>query len=262
MKKGEIVYPFLLLVIIDLNATLKNAILSIKFRHKEFILCFFLAYIFMYAFSNIAFFYYNNDYEQEINYYDDNVCKSLIFCFLNALDSGLRARGGLGDSAIKISYMRHKSHYIQRILLDDIFFFLIVIIAIDLVFGIIIGEFAALREKTQKHNNDMHHYCFICHINNNTLEKNRQNFLVHINKKHNLWDYVSYMIYIKLSNINDLNSINSYVKRKIDIKNISWLPSSKDFINKKEDNKTELNEDEDFIIAEENINIKYITKPT
>ena len=58
--------------------------------------------------------------------------------------------------------------------------------SIDLIFGIIIGEFGSLREKTQKHTKDMEHHCFICHINKDTLEKNRQNFLVHINKKHNL----------------------------------------------------------------------------
>ena len=102
----------------------------------------------------------------------------------------------------------------------------------------------------------------ICHINKNTVEKNRQNFSVHINKIHNLWNYISYMIYVKLSNAHDLNSINSYVKDKIDNKNISWLPSYKDFINKEQDNKTEEDEIEDFIIEEENITHNYVIKPT
>ena len=262
IKREEIIFPFFLLAIVDLNITLKNVIISIQLRHKEFTLCFFLSFIFIYVLSNIAFFYYNDDYKQELDYYNDNVCKSLIFCVLNSLDSGLRARGGLGDSAIRISFMRHKSHYIERLILDDIFFFFIVIISIDLVFGIIIGEFAALREKTQKHDNDRKYHCLICHINKNTVEKNRQNFSVHINNKHNLWNYVSYMIYVKLSNSRNLNSINSYVKDKIDNKNISWLPSYKDFINKEQDNKTEEDEIEDFIIEEENITHNYVIKPT
>ena len=261
IKKGEIFFPFFLLAIVDLNITLKNVIISIQLRHKEFTLCFFLAFIFIYALSNIAFFYYNDDYEQELDYYNDNVCKSLIFCVLNSLDSGLRARGGLGDSAIKISFIQHKSHYIERLILDEIFFFLIVIISIDLVFGIIIGEFTALREKTQKNETDRRYHCLICHINKNTVEKNRQNFSVHINKIHNLWNYISYMIYVKLSNAHDLNSINSYVKDKIDNKNISWLPTYKNY-NNKETYKAEEDEIEDFIIEEENINKIYIVKPT
>ena len=215
----------------------------------------------MYGLSNIAFFYYNSDYEQELDYYDDNVCKSLIFCFLNSVDSGLRARGGIGDSGKRISFMRNKSHYIERVILDDIFFFLIVIISIDLVFGIIIGEFAALREKTQKHETDKKYYCFICHVNKNTVEKNRKNFSTHINKEHNLWNYVSYMIFVKLSNLHDLNSINSYAREKIDNKDISWLPSCKDFLNSNKDNKVEQTEEvEGFRVEDENSNNNYTIK--
>ena len=262
LKRGQIIFPFLLLAIIDLNETLKNVILSIKLRYKEFALCFFLAFIIMYGLANIAFFYFNSDFEQELDYYDDNVCKSLIFCVLNSFDSGLRARGGIGDSGKRISFLRNKSHYIQRIILDDIFFFLIVIISIDLVFGIIIGEFAALREETQKHENDRKYHCFICHINKNTVEKNRKDFTVHVNKEHNLWNYVSYMIFVKLSNVHDLNSINSYARDRIDNKDVNWLPSYKDFNNDK-DNKIEDDKNEDYFkVEDENINNKYIIKPS
>ena len=263
LNRGQIIFPFLLLAIVDLNETLKNVILSIKYRHKEFILCFFLAFIIMYGLSNIAFFYFNSDFEQELDYYDDNVCKSLIFCALNAFDSGLRARGGIGDSGERISYIKAESHYIKRLILDDVFFFLIVIISIDLVFGIIVGEFAALREETQKHINDRKYHCFICHVNKNTLEKNRKNFSVHVNKEHNLWNYVSYMIFVKLSNLHNLNSINSYAREKIDNKDISWLPSYKDLnsLDKEDDDKKNVDE-ENFKIEDENINVLYAVKPT
>ena len=263
LERGEIIFPFLLLAIVDLNITLKNVILSIKLRHKEFSTTFFLAFIFMYALSNIAFFFFNTDYEQELEYHEDNLCNTLIFCVLNALDSGLRARGGIGDSGKRISYMRNRNHYITRLILDDIFFMLIVIIAIDLVFGVIIGEFDALRGQEQQHENDRLYHCFICHVNKNTLEKNRQNFYLHVNKEHNLWNYVSYMIFVKLSNVHDLNSINSYAREKIDNKDISWLPSYKDLINSNNENKDDDSIDnEDFRIEDENIVNHYIVKPT
>jgi inositol 1,4,5-triphosphate receptor type 3 len=221
LQRGEIILPFLLLSIVDLNVTLKNVILSIKLRHKEFTRAMFLAFIFMYSMSNLAFFFFNSDYIEELDYYDDNYCKSLKFCVFNAIDNGLRARGGIGDSGKRISFMKNKNHYIERLILDDIFFLLVVIILIDLVFGIIIGEFDALRGEEQKHETDRLYHCFICHVNKNTLEKNRQNFYVHVNKIHNMWNYVSYMILVKLSNLHDLNSINSYVRNKIENKDIS-----------------------------------------
>ena len=264
LKRGELILPFLLLSIVDLNVTLKNVILSIKLRHKEFTRAMFLAFIFMYSMSNLAFFFFNSDYIEELDYYDDNYCKSLKFCVFNAIDNGLRARGGIGDSGKRISFMKNKSHYIERLILDDIFFLLVVIILIDLVFGIIIGEFDALRGQEQKYETDRLYQCFICHVNKNTLEKNRQNFYIHVNKIHNMWNYVSYMIFVKLSNLHDLNSINSYVRNKIDNKDISWLPSYKDLIKSDDENykEDEYLDNEDFKIEEENLNNYYIAKPT
>jgi hypothetical protein len=258
MKRGEIIYSFLLLPVIDLNNILKNIIVSIKLQYNEVGLTFFFAAIIIYVFSNLAFFFFNNDFHQEIEYRDDNVCKNLIFCFMNTLDSGLRARGGIGDSAIRISYSRNKIHYIKRIILDDIFFILIVITSIDLVFGIIIGAFATLRNKEQKHSSDRKKHCFICHVNKNTLEKNRQNFYEHRAKVHNLWHYVDYMITLKYSDFHDLNSINSYAIQKIENKDISWLPTYKDLRNNGKNGKNG-DHDEELKVEEENVN-KYFVK--
>ena len=259
MKRGEIVYAFLLLPIIDLNNILKNILVSMKLQYNEVCLTFFFSGIIMYAFSNFAYFFFNDDFIQSINYLEDNVCKTLIFCFLNTLDSGLRARGGIGDSAIRISYKLNKSHYIQRILMDDTFFLLIVITAIDLVFGIIIGAFSNLRNEEQKHMNDKKNHCFICHANRNEFEKNKQNFSEHRNKIHNFWNYVNYMITLKFSNLHDLNAINYYTIQKIEKKDISWLPTYKDLNNHGKNGKnTEL--DEELKIEDENSNKYFIKK--
>ena len=254
MERGEIIYAFLLLPIIDLNNILKNIIVSIKLQYNEVGLTFFFAAMIIYSFSNLAYFFFKDDYTQEIRYEEDNVCDSLIFCFLNAIDSGLRARGGIGDSGIKISYKKYKKHYILRLILDDIFFLLIIITAIDLVFGIILGAFSTLRNEEQKHLADRKNHCFICHVNKNTLEKNRQNFNEHRNKIHNLWNYVDYMITLKFSDVHELNAINSYANLKIENNDISWLPTYKDLNNEKHN----FQQEEDLKIEDENVNKYYI----
>ena len=258
MKRGEIIYAFMLLPIIDLNNILKNIIISMKLQYNDVCLTFFFASIIMYVFSNLAYFFFNEDFSQEIEYKEDNVCRTLIFCFLNTLDSGLRARGGIGDSAIRLSYTRNKIHYIKRLFIDDIFFILIVIIAIDLVFGIILGAFTILRNEVQKHNADKKNHCFICHVNKNTLEKNRQNFNEHRTKIHNPWNYAYYMITLKFTDPHNLNAINSYANKKIENKDISWLPTFKDL---KEKGKNGKNEDfeQELKVEDENLN-KYFDK--
>ena len=258
MHRGEIIYPFLLLAILDLNLDLKNIIISVKEKYKELGLTFLLMVLIMYMFSNIAFFFFDEDYAAEIEYQEDNVCSSLMFCFLTALDSGLRARGGLGDSGERISYARFPGHYVKRIITDDLFFFIVIIIMIDLVFGIVIEAFNHLGAKEQKQKNDVTNHCFICHINKATVEKNRQNFNEHRKKTHYLWNYVDYMISLKFSDIHDLNAINSYAREKLDNKDISWLPTYKDYSTGDEKRKIDENENE-LEIADENIN-KYQVK--
>ena len=257
LKKGEIIYAFLLLPIIDLNKLVKNIIVSVKLFYGEVALTFFFMVIIIFIFSNFAFFFFNEDYKKELAYTDDNLCKTLTFCFLNAMDSGLRARGGIGDSGKSISFIRHQSHYLKRIILDDFFFILIVITAIDLVFGIIIRAFANLRDEEQKHENDKKNHCFICHVNKNSLEKNRQNFEEHRNKIHYLWNYVDYMITLKFSDIHDLNAINSYTSEKLANKDISWLPTYKDLETR--DKNGEKNEfEEELKVEDENVNKYYV----
>ena len=67
------------------------------------------------------------------------------------------------------------------------------------------------------------------------------------------------MISLKFADIHDLNAINSYAREKIDIKNISWLPTYKDEGNNDgRNNKGDDNED-NFKVEDENIN-KHLVK--
>jgi hypothetical protein len=249
VEKSEILYPFLVIPVIFINETLRNIIISIRLNFKQFCLTFCCAFIIIYVFSNLYFFFLNSDFESELNYYNDNYCKTLIFSFLNALDNGLRARGGLGDSGKRISFLKNSAHYVFRLILDDSFFLLIVIIMIDMVFGIVVKSFDALRYRTQKFDSDKINHCFICHSHRDSLEKMRKNFNEHIETTHNLWNYVEYMILLKLNDVHDLNAINQYVKGKIDRKDITWLPTYKD-TNRENDNDFD---DNNLLVSHENV---------
>ena len=58
----------------------------------------------------------------------------------------------------------------------------------------------------------------------------RKDFNEHIKKTHNVWNYVEYMILLKLKDIHDLNAVNQYVRGKMDRKDTSWIPTYKDII--------------------------------
>ena len=215
--------------------------ISIELNYKRFLLTFCLAFIIMYIFSNLYFFFYNSDFKAYLNYYNDNYCKTLIFSFLNALDNGLRARGGLGDSAKRISFLNNKKHYLYRLILDDLFFLLIVIIMIDMVFGIIIKSFDELRHRNQKYHKDKKNYCLICHCNRDSLEKIRLNYKEHIKSTHNVWNYIEFMLSLKLKDIHELNNINKNIRKKINKKDITWLPTYKNKLITNENKDTDEN---------------------
>jgi hypothetical protein len=127
---------------------------------------------------------------------------------------------------------------------------------IDMIFGIIIKSFDVLRHRNQKYRKDKKNYCYICHSNRDSLEKSRLNFKDHINITHNLWNYVEYMISLKLKDIRDLNNINKYVREKIDKKDITWLPTYKDIIIKKNENYKNFDDNNLIIFAENFCNYK------
>ena len=60
LKRGEIIYAFLLLPIIDLNKLIKNIIVSVKLFYSEVSLTFFFMAIIIYVFSNSAFCFLNS----------------------------------------------------------------------------------------------------------------------------------------------------------------------------------------------------------
>ena len=244
MKRGEIIYAFILLAIIDLNKTLKGIALSIKEKGSDLIPSILLLAFIVYFYSNVGFFYFNDHYEADIeNDIKDNYCLSLSFCFFTNFDAGIRARGGAADQMIRISFERNTSSYIYRLIYDTTYFLICIIIMIDLTFGIVLGTFSEKSEEEREHDNDKINHCFVCHITREIIEKKRENFNVHREQKHNMWNYVEYMIYLKFSDFHELSTYNSFAKLNLEKKNVCFLPSCQDNFDKEE------------IIEEDNIEV-------
>jgi len=148
----------------------------------------------------------------------------MIFCFLTSVDYGFRTRGGIGELITRISFERNKGRYMGRLFYDIIYFILVIVLMLELVFGIIVETFRDLRIEETHHDYDKANICFICGIKKDDLEKNRQNFQEHCEKVHNIWNYINYILRLKFSDPQDLNAINSFALENIEMKRISWVP--------------------------------------
>lgn len=148
----------------------------------------------------------------------------MTICFLFCLDYGMRARGGIGELIIRTSYERNHERYYIRFLYDVTYFVIIVVIMLELVFGIIVETFRDLRIKETNNDFDKVNICFICGVRKDDLEKNRKSFKDHCEKVHNVWNYINYILRLKFSDSQDLNAINSYALENIEKNQINWVP--------------------------------------
>lgn len=154
----------------------------------------------------------------------ENTCGTLFYCFLTTANIGTRFHAGIGFVLQPQSYLQNGGGFAARTFYDFVFFLIIIIILLHIIFGIILETFRALRKKAFETEHDIANICFICGVERDTLEKKSINFNQHCKEEHNVWDYVDYMITIRLKNIQDLNATNSYVKEHLESNNIAWLP--------------------------------------
>ena len=242
-------YIFQLYSIITLSVTLKNLIFSVVYKFNQLMSVFYLTTILNFIFSGIAFFHFSRDFIREIpirppynypNSFDflyeiigspyqepahaESECGTLLYCFATHLDYGMRFDGGIADRMQAASFTYKRVYYLSRFLYEDFYFICLVILMLNMIFGIIIEAFGDLRQKEQQIDKDKTEICFICGVDKDTLEKRGEKLEVHTDKVHNVWTYVDYMLGLRFVDIQETNAINSYVMENLERKELIWFP--------------------------------------
>merc|ERR1712146_637133 len=107
----------------------------------------------------------------------------------------------------------------------------------NVVFGIIIDTFAAMRQHTLEKVADMRNRCFVCSLDRYLIDRNSEiGFDAHIKTEHNMWGYMYYMVYISRKETTEYTGIESCVAEMINEENISWFPLHKAICLDKKDN--------------------------
>ena len=191
-----------------------------------------LGVILIYIYGVIAFMFIPDLYFDEginaglINKAGASICMSLLHCFLSTFNYGLRAGGGIGEFLPAETAAEYNSQaYNIRFFFDVSFFLLVITILLNVIFGIIIDTFAALREKSQMQAEDMKNVCFICGLNRQTLDKDtEEGFETHTMEDHEVWNYVYFLIHLQIKDKSDMNGVESYIKEKFEMQETSWFP--------------------------------------
>ncbi|XP_020651503.3 inositol 1,4,5-trisphosphate-gated calcium channel ITPR3 [Pogona vitticeps] len=160
--------------------------------------------------------------EEEDGDNTERACDTLLMCIVTVLNHGLRNGGGVGDILRKPS--KDESLFPARVVYDLLFFFIVIIIVLNLIFGVIIDTFADLRSEKQKKEEILKTTCFICGLERDKFDNKTVSFEEHIKYEHNMWNYLYFIVLVRVKNKTDYTGPESYVAQMIKNKNLDWFP--------------------------------------
>lgn len=193
---GNLNYFFFAAHLLDVAfgvAALRIILEAITHNGKQLILTVMLLTIIVYIYTVIAFNFFRRFYVSEEEEQIDQKCHDMLTCFVFHLYKGVRAGGGIGD---EIEPPDGDEYEVYRILFDISFFFFIIVILLAIIQGFIIDAFGALRDQMQGVEDELENNCFICGIGKDYLDKIPHGFDIHVQKEHNLANYLFFLMYL------------------------------------------------------------------
>ncbi|XP_069383557.1 inositol 1,4,5-trisphosphate-gated calcium channel ITPR3 isoform X2 [Paralichthys olivaceus] len=259
----ELFYSILLFDLIYREETLFNVIKSVTRNGRSILLTALLALILVYLFSIVGFLCLKEDFimevdllpqitaapqseasqdfldscstdgvsctsetsgvaEEEDESNTERACDTLLMCIVTVLNHGLRNGGGVGDVLRKPS--KNEPLFPARVVYDLLFYFIVIIIVLNLIFGVIIDTFADLRSEKQKKEEVLKTTCFICGLERDKFDNKTVSFEEHIKLEHNIWNYLYFIVLVREKNKTDYTGPESYVAHMIKNNNLDWFP--------------------------------------
>ena len=154
-----------------------------------------------------------------------NTCPNLALCFFTVLDEGMRT-GDIVSGAIDEATYQDGRTYADRMVYGIFFFLIVGVILFDIVTGVIIDTFSALRELKNERIDTMKNVAFISDIERAEYEKLGPHFkfekLRH--EDQHIWNYVLYIAHLRLKDPTLYTGPESAIAKKLESLDVSWLP--------------------------------------
>jgi len=154
---------------------------------------------------------------------EENHCETLLMCIITTLNEGLRNGGGIGDILRKPSQSEGML-FMGRVVYDLLFFFILIIIVLNLIFGVIIDTFADLRSEKQQKDDVLRNTCFICGLERKSFDNKTVSFERHVKEEHNMWHYLYFIVLIKVKDPTEFTGPESYVFSQVETTALQWFP--------------------------------------
>jgi inositol 1,4,5-triphosphate receptor type 1/inositol 1,4,5-triphosphate receptor type 3 len=184
-------------------------------------------------------------------------CYRFDDCFFTVCDQAFKNSNGvinwLDENYLLVTDLMFKN---SRFWLDNLFAIINIILVFQMVGGIIIDNFSALRQSQGETDEDRDNICFICGLHRTELNKlygNEDGYTEHIKIDHYFWNYMFLIFNLLKKNPKTLMGIDDFIFTNYnENQSTAWIPlntckKKMDFDNKEnndEKEKEEENEDD------------------
>jgi uncharacterized membrane protein YgcG len=235
---------FLLLDIVVKSPTTSNVLMAVWQPRKQLAMTLQLLVYCVYIFSTVYFFSFRNEMKDDDTVKDD--CETLFRCFVVNYNYGMRLSGGSGD------IMVHEPDG-ARVAVDYTYFFVVIVVLLNVVFGVIIDTFASLREELVQRGILIRKFCFVCGIPAEIFDrakatassragggsgggsgsdggegggKEKSGWSFHYHTDHNMWNYAYFMINLKEQDKDDDDGLELFVRHAMEEEDVEWFPKN------------------------------------
>jgi hypothetical protein len=124
--------------------------------------------------------------------------------------------------------------YVPRIIFDSAYFVWVGIVLMNVITGLMVDEFASLREEKETRSSTLESSCFVCGLERDVYEElglsaGGRTFAEHLAQDHDIWSYVFFICYLMRKDTTEYNGIESYIRGQLDSSALEWVPSKNSF---------------------------------
>ncbi|TTT14218.1 Inositol 1,4,5-trisphosphate receptor type 1 [Bagarius yarrelli] len=205
----EFLYHLLYLIICILGVfeTLLNVIKSVTRNGRSIVLTAVLALILVYLFSIVGYIIFKDDFILNVDRIPNKTLEQSGSVISDFLSGGVCQREGAEENCsaqatlepVAAMVVEDKERtcdsllmcivteplFAARVIYDLLFFFMVIIIVLNLIFGVIIDTFADLRSEKQKKEEVLKTTCFIC-VKDSTEYTGPESYVAEMIREHNL----------------------------------------------------------------------------
>jgi len=222
-RDGYLFTAFLLLDIIVKNSTTKDVLLAVYYPARQLMATAVLGVFVIYIFSFVIFLQFRQDVADDSG--APEACDELMSCMMLTMNFGMRLSGGVGDYLGMDATGLAKPY--TRFMLDMLYFLIVLIVLLNIIFGIIIDTFSDLRVSKLERIKATTEKCFICDLDKLGFDRHSSQpngFRRHIRSDHNMWNYFHFMIFLWEQDQDDDDGLELYVRKCLEKDDLSWFP--------------------------------------